>query len=238
MEALLSFFFPPHCPVCDGLRLPWEAVCCPECRKKLPELGSSVCCRCGRPTEETEEYCLSCRKRKPSFDAGFSAFLYDGAARESLMGFKFLGREAYGSFYAGEILRIHGNALREFNADAVVPVPVHRRKLRLRGYNQAQVLAQAVADGLHLPCEPHLLVRNRFTAPQKELNPVERLRNLTDAFAVSTRWRRKKRMPPKSAILVDDILTTGSTLEACTRVLKSSGVQRVAVVTVCSGRGC
>lgn len=234
METLLSFFFPPRCPVCDCLRWPWEAVCCPGCRRKLSELGESVCYRCGRPTEETEEYCASCRKRPPSFDRGFSAFRYEGAAREAVLGFKFSEREASGGFFAGELLLLHGQELRAFAADAVVPVPIHRRKLRLRGYNQAQVLAQALADGLRLPCEPRLLVRTRFTAPQKELNAAERLKNLTGAFAVSPRFRRKKRRMPESVLLVDDILTTGSTLEACTRVLKDGGVRRVAVVTVCS----
>lgn len=234
MQTLLSFIFPPRCPVCDGLRYPWENVCCPECRRKLRELGESVCFRCGRPTEETEEYCISCRKRMPCFERGFSAFRYEGAARESVLGFKFLEREANGAFYAGELLRLHGAALRGFAAEAVVPVPIHRRKLRQRGYNQAQVLARELADGLRLPCEPRLLVRTRYTAPQKELNAAERLKNLNGAFAIARRFRRKKRRMPESVLLVDDILTTGSTLEACARVLKSGGVRRVAVVTVCS----
>ncbi len=234
MEFLLNLLFPPHCPVCDSVRAIREPVCCPECRRKLLEIGDNACFLCGRPTEETEEYCDSCRKRKPSFERGFSAFAYQGAAREAVLGFKFSGRETAGAFFAQELLRMHGEEMRLFGADAVVPVPLHPRKLRMRGYNQAEILAKHLAEGLQIPLEAHLLIRKRNTRPQKELSAAARLRNLTEAFAVPTGiFSNKERRMPESILLVDDILTTGSTLEACARIAKRAGVRRVAVVTVC-----
>lgn len=233
---LIDFVFPPACPICSGLRFPWEEECCPGCRKQLKEAGENTCYYCGRPVEENEEFCSRCKKRRPTYEQGFSVFLYEGALKESLMGFKFRGREWNGRFYAEEILRVHGKSLTSFGAEAVIPVPIHRRKLRKRGYNQAEVIAKSVAGRLLLPCRCNLLYRRRFTRPQKELGEVERLRNLMDAFALRM-GKRKTRTIPKSIILVDDILTTGSTLEACSRILKKAGVERIAAVTVCCGSG-
>lgn len=235
--TVFDFLYPPRCPVCNHVRLPWEEVCCPACRKTLKAVGEDTCYFCGRQVAEQEEYCSRCQKKRPVYERGFSVFLYEGTLRESLMGFKFRGREWNGRFYAEEILRCHKKELAAFGAEAVVPVPVHRRKMRKRGYNQAEIIARYIAKELRLPCRSRLLVRKRYTTPQKELGETERLQNLLDAFAVSDAPREKKRMTPKSVILVDDILTTGSTLEVCGRILKRAGVERIAAVTVCTGSG-
>lgn len=232
-----DFIFPPRCPICNRVRLPWEERCCPACRMSLKMVGDHYCFYCGRQVLEQEEYCLRCKKKQPVYDRGFSVFLYEGALKESLMGFKFQGREWNGQFYADEIVRYHGDELAAFGAEAIVPVPIHRKKLRKRGYNQAEVLAKHIAGKLNLPCRSGLLVRKIYTTPQKELGETDRLRNLMNAFAISDSKREKKRMTPKSVILVDDILTTGSTLEVCGRILKRAGVERIAVVTVCTGSG-
>ena len=132
-----------------------------------------------------------------------------------------------------------GEKLRTYAADAVIPVPIHRRKMRYRGYNQAERIARELADGLELPMYADYLRRNRFTVPQKELSNHERVRNLMRALepGPEAAWLRKQHKTPRRVILVDDIYTTGSTLEACSSVLRATGVEHVMVATICIGGG-
>ena len=117
-------------------------------------------------------------------------------------------------------------------AQALVPVPVHPERMKTRGFNQAEELARRLSDGLGLPVETGILSRNKNTAPQKDLNPAQRLKNLEEAFSA-----KRPRAGLTSVILVDDIYTTGSTVEACSRVLKRAGVSRVYFLCICIGGG-
>lgn len=239
-SLLLDLLYPPRCPVCDGLRPIGEPACHPDCMRKIKPVTEPVCLRCGKPvSDESEEYCRDCAGKERSFERGVSAFLYEGDMRESMMRFKFHGREEYAAWYAERLMAGHGATLRAYGADAVVPVPIHRRKMRTRGYNQAERIARELAAQLSLPLYPDLLRRNRFTLPQKELDDRARIRNLVRAMEPGPRAEllAKEKRTPERVLLVDDIYTTGSTLEACTRVLLSAGVQHVMVVTVCIGSG-
>ena len=238
---ILDLLFPPRCPVCDGLVPVRAPRCHPACRKKLTPVGRDTCMRCGKPVPEgAAEYCYDCAsKEENSFERGVSVFLYEGDIRDSMVRFKFYGREEYASWYAGELLRTQGAALREFAADAVIPVPIHRKKMRHRGYNQAERIARELADGLELPMYADYLKRNRFTVPQKELSNHERVRNLMRALEPGRQALRLRQQhkTPRRVILVDDIYTTGSTMEACSAVLRSTGVEQVMVATICIGGG-
>ena len=121
----------------------------------------------------------------------------------------------------------YGDMIRRMDVDAIVPVPIHRSRRRKRGFNQAEILAEILGKKLGIPVEPELLKRNRKTVPQKELSPSERLKNLTGAFLAESLPDDKKRI-----LLVDDIYTTGSTLEACARVLKNAGAEVVYFVVI------
>jgi Predicted amidophosphoribosyltransferases len=227
--------------VCDGLRPIGAPRCHPACRGKLTPVGADTCMRCGKPVPEgAAEYCYDCAsKQESSFERGVSVFLYEGDIRESMVRFKFHGREEYGAWYAGELLAAQGAKLRAFGADAVIPVPIHRRKMRRRGYNQAERIARVLAEELNLPLYDDYLRRNRFTVPQKELSNHERVRNLMRALEPGRQADRlrKQQKTPRRVILVDDIYTTGSTLEACSAVLKSTGAEHVMVATICIGGG-
>ena len=117
-------------------------------------------------------------------------------------------------------------------AGALIPVPIHPKRLRTRGFNQAEVLARKLGEALSLPVCAGILERSRNTEPQKELRASERLRNLEKAFCV-----RGECELPHSAILIDDIYTTGSTIEACARALKKAGMERVYFFALCIGQG-
>lgn len=241
MNRVLDLLFPPRCPVCDGISPIGAPRCHPECRALLQPVGADFCMRCGKPLPDSAaEYCRDCAVREESaFERGVSAFVYEGAIRDSMVRFKFFGREEYAEWYAGELLASRGEMLRQFGADAVVPVPVHRRKMLRRGYNQAECIARTLAEELDVPMYACYLRRNRFTVPQKKLSNHERVRNLMRALEPGRQAARLKEQQktPRRVILVDDIYTTGSTMEACAAVLKATGTEHVMAATICIGSG-
>ncbi len=178
------------------------------------------------------EYCPDCLRRKRSFEYGVALIRYNAAAQKSMAAVKYKNRREYLDFYAEAIARRYGSFFARHDDAVLIPVPVHPARLRSRGFNQAGELAMRLGMRTGLAVNTSLLVRTRKTAPQKELGPEERLRNLRHAFAVAD-------VPvlPRRVILVDDIYTTGSTIEACTRVLKAAGVGQVFFVSICIGGG-
>ena len=135
-------------------------------------------------------------------------------------------------YYIEEMLSEYGAALRRFRPDVIIPVPVHPSRYRKRGYNQAEILARKLGERLQIEVCSTLLVRVKRTRPQKELNTAERMRNLQKAFIVEgTLPKRYRRI-----LLIDDIYTTGSTMETCTRRLKEAGAEKVFCISICSGQ--
>ena len=141
------------------------------------------------------------------------------------------GRPEYADFYAEELVKRYGERLRRWRPQAVFPVPAHKSRERSRGYNQAEVLAERIGERLRLPVWEGVLIRKKKTTAQKELNAEARQRNLEQAMEVTGALRGLRRI-----LLVDDIFTTGSTPEACARVLKQAGAEKVYLVSVCIGK--
>ncbi|MDD6212244.1 MAG: ComF family protein [Clostridiales bacterium] len=230
-EILLSLLFPRRCPVCQEIVEPVGEKICPSCRKKISFICEPCCQKCGKPIlKEEDEWCYDCQQHVRTFDCGVSLMNYDKIGRRTMKAFKYQGRQEYADFYMEELFSRHGKELRGFRPDCIIPVPIHKSRRRKRGYNQAELLAKRLGKRLQIPVECDLLVRYRKTTAQKELNAQERQRNLEKALRVRFLPKGMERV-----ILVDDIYTTGSTAEACTRVLKKAGVGRVMVVTVCIG---
>lgn len=228
-SRLLELLYPRRCPVCGDVAWPKGALACPECRRKLSFIEEPTCKRCGREISAPEmEFCRDCASRKRSLDGAVALLHYDAAARRSIAGFKYGGRPEYADFYAEELARRYGRQLLRWRPQAIVPVPADRRRQRIRGYNQAQVLAERLGAALHLPVLPQALIRRRHTLAQKELGPAARQKNLEQAIEIY-------RYPPglTRVLLADDIYTTGSTAEACARALKKAGVRQVYGVWVC-----
>ena len=231
---LMQCISPRRCPVCDGaLFISEKEWIHPECRKKLSPVTHPFCFRCGRPLQDaTAEYCADCRMRRRSFIRSVSAFVYNEAARESVVRFKYHGCQQYAACYAEEIWALRKEELLSFRADALIPVPIHRDRLLKRGYNQAELLAYELSRLSGIPLRRDLLFRTKKTRAQKALGPEARIRNLQDAFSAG-----KAAKELNTVILVDDIYTTGATMEACARVLLSAGVKRVYGVTFCISTG-
>ena len=234
-ESVVNLIFPRRCPVCGEIVQPEGALICPACIPKLSPVRQPTCKKCGKELfSEADEYCPDCLRHRRTFDCGVALLNYNEATAASVAAVKYRNRREYLDFYAEAIVRRYGKWLSRQKADALIPVPVHPARRRKRGFNQAEELAKRIGALTGLPVQADLLIRTRKTAPQKELNPAERLANLNRAFAVDPSYRggNASRMP-RRVILVDDIYTTGSTVEACARALKDAGAQYVSFVAIC-----
>ena len=251
IEELEKLLFPPRCPVCDGIlhvdEIRAGSRIHQECRKKLYPAAGPVCYHCGRPVTAPEaEYCYDCgcrlrkmespywKKTEPFswFVQGKALYVYQGAARKMMYRFKYANRREYASFLAGRAVEEYGDWIRHTGVQAVVPVPVFRGRQKKRGYNQAGLLAKQIAELSGLAYEPEALIRIRNTRPQKELGDKERKNNLKSAFQAGDFVVKYR-----CILLVDDIYTTGATVEAAAQELRKAGVSDIYVLTICIGMG-
>lgn len=214
--------------MCGEIAEPGTRICAP-CLQALDFVREPACLKCGRTIfDETQEYCFDCTERPRHYDYGLPLLNYDDRMRYSMAQIKYKNRREYIPVYARLIVLRYGGRIREMHGDALIPVPVHPDRQRKRGYNQAELLARGIGKDTGLPVRTDILYRNKNTAAQKTLTPDERLKNLTRAFSVD-----KSRMDLVSPILVDDIYTTGSTIEACTKALVDAGAAHVYYLSIC-----
>lgn len=231
-KKILELVFPPRCVICEEV-LPPGRMICPTCYENLPFIGAQYCMKCGKPLRlQTQELCEDCLKRKHYFTKGIAIWTYGASLKKSLYRFKYDNKRYYASYYAQECLNQHQTLLERMDAQAIAPVPLHRSKMRARGYNQAQLLAKELGVRLGKPVLPNLIRRTRKTTPQKNLNDKERNKNVKNAFKIEQNSVKLKRI-----LLVDDIYTTGSTVDEISRILLQAGVQEIYVLTLCVGRG-
>lgn len=227
-----ALLFPRRCPVCGGVAMPKGRLICPACLKQLSFVSSPACMKCGKEIGSREqEYCADCIRRKKSFTRGFALLNYDSRAAVSMAAVKYHNKREYLDFYARAAALRFEKQFRQAGIQVIVPVPVHASRLKTRGFNQAAVLAEKLSAELGIPWE-ELLIRVKKTDPQKSLGSAERLKNLRGAFEAEQeagKWER--------VLLVDDIYTTGSTAEICSRALLKTGVKQVFVFAVCIGHG-
>lgn len=233
IEELLDLIYPPRCPICGNITDDKINYVCKTCKNKLHSIKEPRCMKCSKPilNEETE-YCYDCEKRLFHYDRGMALWIYDDIMKKSIGDFKYHGRKEYSKFYGKALAEEYGNWVQSIDADALIPVPLHKQKQKARGYNQAELIAKEVGARIKVPVRTDILYRQHYTMPQKELNDVERRKNLARAFQV-----KKDIFFLKKIILVDDIYTTGSTIEACTNVLLEHGIQQVYFLSVCIGKG-
>lgn len=235
-EKITDILFPRTCPACGEIVLPKGNLICPGCVKKLSFVSGPVCMKCGKELEEADsEYCMGCRKHVRTFDRGIALLNYNEVSARSMAWIKYKNKREYLDFYSAQVIRRLGKKLDRMNGDAFIPVPVHPARKRERGYNQAQELAERLSKKTGIPVCSDVLVRSKKTAPQKGLTPAQRLKNLEQAFSINEENLKEFWPDLTSAVLVDDIYTTGSTVEACARVLKKAGVGKIYFLALCTG---
>lgn len=232
MEKILKLIYPSRCPICDRIRGVTEEVCCPLCREKLPWTAGSVCIKCGKPVEAEREYCDDCCRQRHLFTQGVAAFTYSDGLPDALYRLKFQNRRDYVDFFAAAMVRAGRQKLNLWNVQAVIPVPMHWKKKIRRGYNQAELLAAGISRRTGIPLEKKLLCAVRRPAEQKYLNRRERQKNLRGCFSVCKPLAQLERV-----LVVDDVYTTGSTMDEIARVLKLAGVKKVFFLVLCTGKG-
>ncbi|WP_026509559.1 ComF family protein [Butyrivibrio sp. LC3010] len=230
-DHAISILYPRRCPVCDGIVAAKEGLIHNKCKKIIKFAGTVTCLKCGKPIKNREEeFCSDCRKTKHYFDRGFGVFRYRTISG-SIYRFKYSGRKEYADFYAKATGEYLGDLIKGLKADAIIPVPMYRRKQRIRGYNQAEVFADALGDELGIPVRNDVVSRNRNTVPMKVLSASQRRSNLKKAFNIS-----RNDVKFKCIILVDDIYTTGSTIDELAREFRRHGVNRIFFVTLAIGQ--
>ncbi|MBO5031641.1 MAG: ComF family protein [Lachnospiraceae bacterium] len=231
-EGILNILFPRRCPVCDDIVPVGEGSICSCCKAKPQYIQEPRCRRCGKQLSDDAAFlCGDCMRRKHVFDYGYALYDYQ-SMRKSIYRFKYKGRCEYAEFYAGDIAERLKDALELMGADSIVPVPVHASRLRSRGYNQSALIAAELSRLTGIPMYDRLVKRVKKTVPQKELNIQERQNNLKKAFHISSDVVKLNK-----TILVDDIYTTGSTLDAVALELKRHGAEAVYFITLCIGEG-
>lgn len=241
-EDLLQLLFPPRCPVCDGI-LEAELIRAgelvhPLCEERLYPVGDDYCLQCGKPLQQAErEYCFDCRKKLDNRQVfhckqGRAVYVYRGDIRKTMYRFKYSNRREYARFFAEKAAQQYAGWIRRCGVEAVVPVPMYARKKRRRGYNQAEVFGRELARFLGIAFEPKGVRRVTNTRPQKLLSAQERKKNLEKAFQAA-----EFIVNYKCVLVVDDIYTTGSTVETVAEVMRRSGVENVYFLTLCTGEG-
>lgn len=233
----LDFLFPPKCPLCGRVRRAGEKEgICGACYRRLPVVTEPFCKHCGKPiAEETLEYCFDCAGRDSSLAEGTALFVYTEQMKKAMAQFKYGGSCVDGAVYGRELLKHRGTRLAGWQADYVVPVPLHRKRQWFRGYNQAELVAEVIAEELKIPLLADCLERKRYTRPQSGLNHKKRRQNVQGAFGFCRAFE-KERLKGCRILLVDDIYTTGATLEACGRLLHRQGVKNVYFACLCIGQ--
>lgn len=236
-ESVCDIIYPHRCPVCDDvLNIGSECTLCVKCRHNVEKVIEPFCLKCGKPIEDTDgQFCGDCRKKEHVYVQGRAAFVYDRHMKRSVAAFKYRGRREYGSYYAGEIVRKYESWLRDTKAQCLIPVPIHRERYRKRGYNQAKVIADDIGKAINLPVIDDYIQRGKNTEALKDLNEAQRKLCLKDAFFISESSKMLYR-DLRCVILVDDIYTTGSTIDECASILKKAGVEKIYFICACIGK--
>ena len=230
---IIDLLYPKHCPVCLDALPPGDRLICAPCRQKIRYVKEPACYKCGKPlADETKEFCGSCAQKMPPFIRGVAYAEYGSKyIRRMLSEVKYHQDPQLLDFPCLDFAGRYRPMFERWNAEALIPVPVHRSRLKARGYNQAAEIARRMSDVLDIPVDETYLLRTGRTEAQKKLNDVERFMNLLNAFSVDGEPGRYR-----TVILVDDIYTTGSTLSACTKVLQNAGVPAVYTAVLAIGR--
>ncbi len=250
--AALDILFPPRCLICDAYLpdgsmstvkgfTPYhrsffgefveERAFCPKCFDEIPLLRGPLCLRCGSPLPHElhpESYCGQCLVTPPPYSSAQSLGRYEGSLHHAINRLKYNNKRSLAGPLGHLLFIATGDRIKSLEIDIILPIPLHSKRLKERGYNQSVLIAEALARYIDVPVELGCLERVRWTTPQVELKGSQREKNVRRAFRV----RRPERIKGKRMLLLDDVLTTGATVNEATRTLIKSGATEVHVVTL------
>ncbi|WP_317854542.1 ComF family protein [Chakrabartyella piscis] len=231
-EYIMYVFFPPYCVIC-GKHLhfaKWDQRLCAHCEQETPYIQGDVCEICGKPAIGGT-LCEQCLRKRPVFTKACAAFVYDdvrkGIARYKYSGGKVDG-DTYGILMAEYLLQFHKDWIAEM--DFITPVPLHPKKQRKRGFNQSGILCEWISEICDIPYEEDVLQRTKNTKPQSKLDGKKRESNLKGVFTA-------QKCKDKAVLLVDDIFTTGTTANECSKELYRKGAKEVRIFCLSHTKG-
>lgn len=227
-RTALDLVYPPCCVLCRRRISHDRMVICDDCRSGLLSIDAPYCERCGHPLDAPVASCPACPGRTFYFDGALSGFQFNRPLQDLIHQLKYRKRPGIGRFL-GSLLakRVEGEPGIP-HITAVVPVPLHPLRNRERGYNQSAYIARGISDATGIPVLENVLVRNRNTPTQTSLSPDARMSNVEGVFEAG----RVETVRDATVALVDDIFTTGATMNSCARVLLQAGAQRVFALTI------
>ena len=233
LESFLELLYPEKntCFICNVYddSINDKYICC-SCEKKIKKIIPPLCSKCSKPIDyASESLCLDCSVYEKSFETAKALFSYEGIIKDSIYSYKYYNKPYFYKFFATCLL----NYMKKndyTNFDYITSVPLHRSKMRTRGYNQSELLAKCLSHQLSIPYAD-ALKRTVKTTKQSQQSKDERRKNLKGAFAV--KWPHKNESIKNSRVLlVDDVYTTGSTADECSKTLLNFGVSKVYVITI------
>ena len=229
-DKCLRVLYPQTCYFCGKIN---ETSVCLVCQKKLVYVTEPRCKTCGKPIRyEEKEYCEDCQKGTLFFEQGKSLWIHKDPAAWSIYQFKYHNRRIFAEYYAKELWRLYGKKIETWGIDTIVPVPLHWRRKLDRGYNQAEIIAKNLGRYSGIKVQAKGVRRIRYTERQKALGHKERKKNLTGAFEVTKHWKKARKV-----LIIDDIYTTGNTINEVAKILKQEGVEKVFFLTISIGQG-
>ena len=238
ISNLIKFIFPKRCVVCDSI-LPYGnsidcEFICNDCKDKIEFIHEPTCIKCGAMINDSDEaYCERCKaKLWNNYISGFGLCRYNDFVKESLHKVKYQGRAEFIEFYGKLIARMYFNKFKEISADYLIPVPIHKKRFKSRNFNQASILAECISKellnlGLDIKVNNNIAFRVKNTKVLNKLGNAERGSELNDAFYINSV------SGVDTVIIVDDIYTTGSTIDKLAEMLKNSGISNIYYAAIC-----
>lgn len=230
VKKIIKLLYPSTCIFCGKL---CEEGICDTCRRKVVYIKEPRCKRCGKPIHsKEEEFCYDCRKGEFHYEQGRSLWLHKPPVSGSIYAFKYKNRRVYGEVYGKEMAKHFEKWIRMWEIDLIVPVPLYKKKQRKRGFNQAAIVAEELGKRLGIPVDSSLVIREKETTPQKELGQRSRRKNLKKAFRVVKQEEKNRKV-----LIIDDIYTTGSTIDSIAEILEKAGYEKIYFLTISIGQG-
>lgn len=219
----LDFLYPPECVICHT---PGTFLCA-DCLAEIEPIAEPLCPTCGYPLPAPHAECRQCRRYPVRWVSTIRsvALFTPGVLREAIHKFKYQNMEILGKSLAPLLTTCY--TINQMNAQVIVPVPLHKSRYKQRGYNQSEILARQLSAQLELPVDTTSLVRHRRTKPQMSLNATQRQSNVAGAFLCNGNT-----ISGKAVLLIDDVCTTGATLDACGAALRHTGASVVTALTL------
>ena len=234
LQSLTDVLYPKTCLACKSKvsKVTDEDLICEKCYSEIKINLPPFCCSCGRHLEKNnlnKNICPACIRNRLHFDCAFSPCIYDGVTKKLIHEFKYKGKDKLGK----PLSKIMINFIKEYSLplnylDFIIPMPLHKTKLREREFNQAEILSMHIAREFKKDSLSGVLLRHRQTKTQTELRNKERFLNVANSFSVDSRLSLKE----KNLLLIDDVLTTGATSSEAALALKNAGAQTVFVLTL------